>query len=114
MINPSDKPCWVACASCHRCYDKGRWGSRCVECSGRHDPNLRIYPDRDDVCECRNGILRWKTQTGRRIIAKFDPSTGNVIEEKKTQDEADYNAYLKEQREKRDDEHWDPIQVTES
>jgi hypothetical protein len=38
-----------------------------------------------------------------------DPFKGQIQQETKTQDEQDYEAYLKEEREKRDDPTWDAV-----
>lgn len=109
MRNPSEKSCWVACVSCHRCADKGRWSS-CASCSGRHDPQLRFYPDPDDVCSCSQGILRWRTQKGKRIVVPFkdNPFAGKVQSERNTMDESDWQSYLKQGKE-RYGENWDPV-----
>lgn len=114
ITNPSDKSCWNACTACHRCADKGRWES-CASCSGRYDSARRIYPDPDDYCDCRNGILRWKTQKGQKIVTKYpgNPFAGKVQSEKETRDEREYESYLKGQRERLGDPHWDPVQFTD-
>ena len=108
--NPTAKNCWTPCVSCHRCADKGTM-SKCQGCSGRYDPARRIYPDADDYCDCRNGILRWKTQDGRKIVSKLpgNPYKSKVQTEKTTQDEEDWNSYLKDEKERRNDENWDPL-----
>ncbi len=109
--NPSDKPCWNPCVSCHRCADKGKY-DRCADCSGRYDPARRIYADPDDRCDCKNGILRWKTQKGQKIVAPLtkNPFEGKVIQkDTESEDERDWQAYLKSEQERRDDPNWDPL-----
>ena len=69
-INPTDKWCWTFCPSCNRCQDKGRY-TKCNGCSGRYDPELRIQGDNEDFCDCKNGVLRWKTQQGRLVMTRF-------------------------------------------
>lgn len=110
MQNPSDKHCWSMCSSCYRCSQKGCM-SACASCSGRHDPNDRRYPDPDDYCRCAEGILQYKTQNGKLIVKKFyqNPFGGTVKTESASQDETDWQAYLKASREKLDDPNWDPI-----
>ena len=112
--NPSEKNCFNPCSACHRCSDKGKWES-CASCSGRRDPARRIYPDPDDTCACKEGVLRWKTQKGQLIVTRYpgDPFGGKVQTEKATSDEEQYNQYVKEQRERLDDEHWDPVQFSD-
>jgi hypothetical protein len=113
-INPTQRWCWSFCSSCNRCSDKGRY-SQCGDCSGRYDPQLKIEPDRDDFCDCRNGNLRWKTQTGKLIVTKFksNPFKGEVKYVKKTQDEQDWDSYVADMREKLDNPNWDPITIVE-
>lgn len=113
-INPTNRWCWSLCTSCNRCEDKGRYG-HCKDCSGRYDPKLNIEPDRDDFCDCRNGNLRWKTQKGRLIVTKFksNPYKGEVKYEKKSEDERDWDSYVKDMREKMDDPTWNPITIYE-
>lgn len=110
--NPTEKWCWVTCASCFRCHDKGRYPS-CGSCSGRSEALRVIEPDPDDYCDCRNGILRYRTKSGRFIMRKFmsNPYKGEVKTDAETQDERDWNAFIDEKREKMDDPTWDPIQM---
>ena len=108
--NPADKVCWSYCTSCGRCENKGAY-SKCGGCSGRYDPQGQRHPDRDDYCRCKQGILQWVTKEGRltQVQFKSDPFAAVVKYEKIDQDEADWESYLKDTREKLDDEHWDPI-----
>lgn len=109
-INPTEKSCWNFCFSCNRCQDKGRY-SKCQGCSGRYDPKLTIPSDDDDFCDCRNGNLRWRTRQGRLIVTKFksNPFKGEVKYEKKSEDERDWDSYVKDMREKMNEPNWNPI-----
>lgn len=109
--NPTEKDCWTTCTSCYRCADRGRF-AKCEACSGRADPNRRIYPDPDDYCDCKNGILRYRAQNGRQLLARLsgNPFAGKVVSTPMDSDERDWEAYLTEVREKRDEPDWDPIQ----
>jgi len=113
-INPTNKWCWAFCSSCNRCQDKGRY-TQCNSCSGRYDPDLKIAVDNDDFCDCKNGVLRWKTKQGRLVMTRFksNPFKGQVKYEKKTEDERDWDAYVKDMREKLDDPSWNPITIYE-
>jgi hypothetical protein len=108
--NPTDKSCWVFCRSCNRCADKGKY-NKCKGCSGRYDPHGKIDPDQDDFCDCKNGVLRWKTKEGRLIVTKFktNPFAGVVHYEKKSQDERDWDSFVSDTREKLGDPDWYPI-----
>jgi len=112
--NPSTKPCWNFCTSCNRCQDKGRY-SKCNSCSGRYDPRGWTDPHSDDFCDCKNGVLRWRTQEGRLIITRFksNPFKGTVQYEKKSQDERDWDSYVNDMREKLDDPNFNPITIVE-
>lgn len=112
--NPADKWCWNFCWSCNRCQDKGRY-SHCHGCSGRFDPSLRIPSDDDDFCDCKNGVLRWRTQEGRLVITRFktNPFKNEVKYIKETEDERDWDAYVKDMREKLNDPNWNPITIYE-
>lgn len=112
--NPSTKPCWTFCSSCNRCQDKGRY-SKCGDCSGRYDPLGKTDPHPDDFCDCKNGVLRWRTQEGRLIITRFksNPFKGKVNYEKKTQDERDWDSYVKDMREKLGDPNFNPITIVD-
>ena len=113
-INPSTKPCWSFCASCNRCGDKGRY-TKCNSCSGRYDPLGKIDPDPVDFCDCKNGILRWKTKEGRLIMTRFktNPFKGQVKYEKKSEDERDWDAYVNDMREKMNDPNFNRITIYE-
>lgn len=110
--NPTEKWCWTFCASCNRCQDKGKY-NKCKGCSGRYDPEGTIEPDQDDYCDCKNGVLRWKTKEGKLLIVKFtsNPFKGKVTYKKKSEDERDWDAYVNDMREKLDDPTWDPITI---
>lgn len=112
--NPSTKECWKFCSSCNRCQDKGRY-SKCIGCSGRYDPNGSTDADPDDYCDCKNGILRWKTKNGKIVHVRFktNPFKGQVKYEKKTEDERDWDSYVGDMREKMDDPNFNPITIYE-
>lgn len=109
--NPVTKSCFSLCTSCFRCRDKGRYPEICVNCSGRNDPTYYREPDPDDACSCAEGVLRWVTKDGRRIVARIpgDPFAGKVKGEVHTADESSWEAYLNEQRERSGDSNWDPV-----
>lgn len=100
------------CESCYRCSDKGRY-AKCAKCSGRHDPDHKLDPQDyyDDRCDCKNGILRWRTRIGQMIIAKIpgNPFAGKVKQTQEAADERQYQAYLQSMRERTGQEHWDPV-----
>ena len=110
--NPSTKECWSTCASCVRCIDKGRY-TKCNECSGRHDPYNKAVADPDDYCDCRNGVLRWRTQQGQLIISRLkqNPYKGEIKREENTQDQRDWDSYIRDMSEKFDDPHFNPISL---
>ena len=111
--NPSSRWCWNTCPACYRCADKGRY-SQCSGCSGRHDPFLRTDPDPDDFCQCTEGVLRWRAKDGRLLVSQYrtDPFKTKIMSARKTQDEAEYDAYVKDLREKLDNPNFDPISFT--
>ena len=113
-INPTNKWCWTFCTSCNRCQDKGRY-TKCSGCSGRYDPDLKIVADNDDYCDCKNGVLRWKTKQGKLVMTKFktNPFKGKVTYERKTEDERDWDSYVNDMREKLNDPNWNPITIYE-
>jgi hypothetical protein len=113
-VNPTEKWCWNFCMSCSRCGDKGRY-SHCQGCSGRYDPKLVIPSDDEDFCECKSGILRWRTKQGRLVLTKFkgNPFKGQVKYEKKSEDERDWDSYVNDMREKMNDPNWNPITIFE-
>jgi len=110
--NPTDKPCWTFCSSCNRCQDKGRY-TKCNSCSGRYDPLGSTDALPEDYCDCKNGILRWRTQQGRLIITPFksNPFKGTVKYEKKSEDERDWDSYVKDMRNKMGDPNWNPVTI---
>lgn len=110
--NPTNKSCWSYCFSCGRCSDKGKY-DKCKGCSGRYDPTGMIDPDQDDYCDCRNGVLRWKTKSGRIVMTRFksNPFAGSVQIEQKTEDERDWDSYVGDMREKMNDPNWNPITI---
>jgi hypothetical protein len=112
--NPSTKHCWVFCPSCNRCQDKGRY-TKCNGCSGRFDPKGCIDADPDDFCDCKNGVLRWRTQSGKLVMVRFktNPFKGEVKYSKKSQDERDWDSYVNDMREKMDDPNFNPVTIYE-
>ena len=110
--NPTEKDCWKYCLSCGRCENKERY-TKCNGCSGRYDPQGMIEPCQDDYCDCRNGILRWKTQQGRLVITRFksNPYAGTVKIDKKSEDERDWDSYVNDMRNKMGDPNWNPITI---
>lgn len=112
ILNPSTRPCWQLCTSCMKCANKGQH-AKCASCSGKHDPKRVHYPDPDDYCDCKNGILRHRTREGRLIVRKFhsNPFGGKVMTDAVSQDEQDWNSYLYEQRELKNDPSWNPVKI---
>jgi hypothetical protein len=113
--NPALKKCWETCGACGRCNKKGT--NACPEpnlCSGRYDPKGVIDPDRDDYCECKIGVLRWKTKEGKKIIVRYqtNPFQGRVVKENRTEDERDWDAFCRDQSERLGIENWNPITIT--
>lgn len=116
-LNPSDRPCWRTCPSCYKCSNKGQ-DAKCQTCSGRHDPGVTLKFDPYDIdcyCDCRNGILRHRTQDGRLIVRHFlsDPFGGKVSTDAETEDERDWNAFVAEKREYLNDPNWDPLEFAD-
>lgn len=110
--NPTERDCWSYCFSCSRCQDKGRY-TKCNKCSGRYDPTGIIEPNQDDYCDCRNGVLRWRTKEGRILMTRFrsNPYGGTVQIEQKSEDERDWDSYVNDMREKMNDPNWNPISI---
>lgn len=113
--NPALRRCWETCGSCGRCTKMGT--SACPLrgiCSGRYDPHGQIDADIDDFCDCKNGVLRWKTKEGRRIIVKYyaNPFMGRVRTHNKTEDERDWDSYLQDMRERLDNPDYNPIVIS--
>lgn len=109
--NPSELPCWSSCLSCYRCEDKGKY-EKCNRCSGRHDPDMRRDPYYiDDRCRCKEGVLQYRLKSGAMIMKRFlsSPFKAKVVTDAETQDEADWNQYVSEQREKYNDPTFDPV-----
>lgn len=112
-MNPAERNCWRICVSCFKCSEKGKY-AKCGSCSGRFDPGpaLKFDPyDRDQYCDCRNGILRHRLQTGQLVMKKFltNPYAGKVVTDAVSEDEEEWNRYIAERREALNDEHWDPL-----
>ncbi len=112
-VNPAEKRCWKLCPSCFKCSEKGKLDA-CGSCSGRFDPGVALKwdpYDRDQYCDCKNGILRHKLQDGRMMVRKFltNPFAGKVVTDAVTEDERDWNQYITEKREQLGDEHFDPL-----
>ena len=59
--------------------------------------------------------MRWRTQEGKLIITRFksNPFKGKVNYEKKTQDERDWDSYVKDMREKLGDPNFNPITIVD-
>lgn len=111
-MNPIDRFCFRLCRSCYRCADKGT-RDQCGSCSGRNDPQEKHDPhDVDDYCRCAEGVMQYRTSKGNLLQIRFprDPFKGEIKREGQTEDERDWESYLNEQRERFDDEHWDPVQ----
>lgn len=111
--NPLDRTCFVGCASCHRCEKRAR--SECPlpnSCSGRPDREGMRDPHPDDICRCKDGVMRWVTKSQRVIIRRFtsSPFAGAVKTDSLDQDDRDWNAFIAEKREALDDEHYDALQ----
>lgn len=110
-LNPSDRNCWETCSSCRRCSNKGLH-AKCSSCSGRHDPDGRFDSyDIDDKCRCREGIFQFRTSKGHFVQVKLNrnPFGGEVKFEGNTPEEQEWNRYVREQRERLDNENWDPV-----
>lgn len=63
-------------------------------------------------CRCREGVLQYKTQKGKLIVARLPNNPfkeGKVIQEAKTSDERDYDSLLASQREASGNPNWDPV-----
>lgn len=114
--NPAEKHCWKLCPACFKCANKNDAYSECRRCSGRNDPLGRIEPRPEVFCDCANGVLRHQTQTGRIIIRTFKSNpfkTAGIQVDTETEDERDWNEYLRQAREILDDPYWDPIRFND-
>ena len=60
-------------------------------------------------------VLRHMTQTGRLIVRNFpqNPFENKVVQDLETQDERDWQAYIKAMREYYDDPYWDPVKFSD-
>lgn len=69
----------------------------------------------DDYCRCTEGILQWVTKDGKllQVRLRSDPYASTVQYEAQSDDEADWDSYIKDMREKLGDEHWDPVQFND-
>lgn len=112
-----DLSCFRTCSSCFRCQDKGS-KPMCNRCSGRSDPELKRDPhDIDDQCRCKEGILQFRLRNGRLIKTDLpgDPFGGEVKNASKmSAHEREWQQWLNEQRERRNDPSFDPIEVIEN
>ena len=108
--NPVEKSCWETCNACFRCEAKGTRAA-CNNCSGRFDMHGVTDPHPDDYCDCRNGVLNYVKQNGKRVRVKYrtNPYSGKVIPAESTQDEKDWEEYVRSLQEKYDDEYFDPL-----
>ncbi len=109
--DPLDRHCWRTCMSCRRCSNKGS-RPECHSCSGREDEFGQKVPNIDDKCRCTEGILQLVTKDNRFLQVKMlsNPFKGTIKRDAITEDERDYEEYLKSERERRNDKSWDPIQ----
>lgn len=117
--NPAFKPCWETCQACFRCAAKGDYMSNyhgCSGCSGRFDLNGVTDPHEDDQCRCTEGVLQFVKANGemRQVKYKSNPFEGSVHTNTKTEDERDWEAYVKNLRERFQDETYSPLEVSES
>lgn len=122
VYNASEMSCWEPCPSCGRCESKGdsRGCPKQNTCSGRAGKSrIMQVPDpydRDDYCRCAEGVLQYRVQSGPKrgllVIRRFksSPYGGSIKTDAISKDESDWMAYLDEQRERLNDEAWDPIQ----
>lgn len=116
-MNPTDKSCFVTCPVCFKCADKNvsSYGNKCSGCTGRHDPQDRLYVDTRVFCDCKNGTMRHMTQEGRLIVRDFpgNPYGNKVVQDLESQDERDWKEYLQTMREYYNDPYWDPIKFSD-
>ena len=110
--NPATKSCFEMCLSCFRC-DRRR-SSSCPDfegCSGVPDKEGMRVPNRDHVCTCREGTMRWVTKQDRLIIRKFtsNPFSGKVTTDAESEDDRDWGQYVKAQQELMQSELYDPL-----
>jgi hypothetical protein len=56
--------------------------------------------------------MQYRLQTGKMLIRQFshNPFQGGVQQVRESEDERDWNAYLKSERERRGDPSWDAVQ----
>jgi hypothetical protein len=114
-VRPQDKHCFAFCTSCMRCDRKG--SSACPKpnsCSGHieteqghsWDPH-----DRDDYCRCKEGVLQIRLKAGGLVQRRYlsSPFKADIKTDAVTADERDWNAYIAEQRELRDDPTFDGL-----
>lgn len=114
--DPVERSCWVACPSCFRCEKKGTTACPLPNsCSGRPDKLGIREPHPDDFCDCKNGVMRWITKEGRLIVRRYQssPFTNNIMTDAETEDERDWNAYVREKREQFDDPTYDPVRIVD-
>lgn len=115
MLRPQEKFCFLICSSCYRCEKKG--SSACPQpnsCSGHvetdegHNWDSR---DRDDYCRCKEGVLQVRLKNGMMVQRRFQssPFAAEVKTDAISEDERDWNAYIDEQRELRDDPTFDGL-----
>lgn len=109
--DPQDMPCWETCTSCNRCANKGLYAA-CDMCSGRCDPRLvQENRDIDDRCRCPESILQYRTKKG--VLVKLplqnNPFAGTVTTEPDNPDKRDWQRFLQEERERRDDPYYTPL-----
>lgn len=111
--DPVERSCWTPCPSCFRCVRRGFDCPARNLCSGRPDKSGTRDPHPDDFCTCTQGVLRWRTKQGQLVIRRFNstPFANNVMTDSESEDERDWNAFVKEKREQFNDPHYDPLKV---
>ncbi len=117
VLRPREKHCFSFCPSCMRCNAKG--SSVCPKrsggCSGHIETdeghNWDPY-DIDDTCRCVEGVLQIRLKRGDLVKRRFNsnPFAAEVKTDAISEDERDWNAYIDEQRELRDDPFFDGLQ----
>ncbi len=112
--SPPTRSCWNWCPSCSRCQDRDRFNCGSI-CSGRIDEKGQREPHPDDYCRCKEGILQWVRDNGKMLQSHFvtNPFKATFKMQTYDQDEADYDAYVNDMREKYDREDYDPLQFSD-
>lgn len=114
-VRPQERPCFEVCRSCFRCDAKGsRDCPHPYSCSGHIEtPKGHKWSDDDidDQCRCKEGVIQVRLKDGRLVRRRYlsSPFETKVMTDAETQDDRDWNAYVDEQRELRDDPFFDPL-----